>query len=256
MRILAFVHDRYGKRIVDNISSRAPSSWQVTSITAPRSLPPIVDEPLEFLPPELPQADLILHLAETARAAQLLPGLVLLTKAQVVIAPVDSEVWLPSGLRLQLKRELAEQGVEIHFPKPFCSLNEAGWLDETADAPPHPILQEFARYFGRPSLEIVLEEDGETIHELIVKRGAPCGSSHYAANRIAGLKMGEAVPQGGLICLHYPCLASMQPKSTDEGVETLMHTSGIIYNESLSRAIEAVLTEAEDETQGKGAAGS
>ena len=255
MRILAFVHDRYGKRIVDNISSRAPSSWQVTSITAPRSLPPIVDEPLEFLPPELPQADLILHLAETARAAQLLPGLVSLTKAQVVIAPVDSEVWLPSGLRLQLKRELAEQGVEIHFPKPFCSLNEAGWLDETPGVPPHPLLQEFVRYFGQPSLEIMLEEDGETIHELIVKRGAPCGSSHYAANRIAGLKMGEAVPQGGLICLHYPCLASMQPKSTDEGVETLMHTSGIIYNESLSRAIEAVLTEVDEENQGKGAAG-
>jgi len=255
MRILAFVHDRYGKRIVDNISSRAPSSWQVNSIAAPRSLPPIVDEPLEFLPSELPQADLILHLAETARAAQLLPGLVSLTKAQVVIAPVDSEAWLPSGLRLQLKRELAEQGVEIHFPKPFCSLNEAGWLHETADAPPHPLLQEFARYFGRPSLEIVLEEDGETIHELIVKRGSPCGSSHYAANRIAGLKMGEAVPQGGLICLHYPCLASMKPKSTDEGVETLMHTSGIIYNESLSRAIESVQTEAEDENQGEGAAG-
>ena len=252
MRILAFVHDHYGKRIVDNISRRAPSSWQITSITAPRSLPPIVDEPLEFLPPELPQADLILHLAETARAAQLLPGLVFLTKAQIVIAPVDSEAWLPSGLRLQLKRELAEQGVEIHFPKPFCSLTEAGWLDENAGVPPHPLLQEFARYFGQPNLEIVLEEDGETIHEIIVERGAPCGSSHYAANRIAGLKMGEAVPQGGLICLHYPCLASMQPKSTDEGVETLMHTSGIIYNESLSRAIEVVLTEAEDVTRDKG----
>jgi len=251
MKILAFVHDRYGKRIADNISNRAPSSWQVNSITAPRSLPPIVDEPLKFLPPELPQVDLILHLAETARAAQLLPGLVSLTKAQVVIAPVDSEAWLPSGLRLQLQREIAEQGVEIHFPKPFCSLNEAGWLDETANAPPHPILQEFTRYFGRPSLEVVLDEDGETIYEIIVKRGAPCGSSHYAANRIAGLKVGDAVPQGGLICLHYPCLASMQPKTTKEGVETLMHTSGIIYNESLSRAIKTVLTEAEDGNQGK-----
>ncbi len=255
MKILAFVHDHYGTRIVDNISSRAPSSWQVDSITAPRSLPPIVDEPLEFLSSELPQADLILHLAETARAAQLLPGLVFLTKAQVVIAPVDSEAWLPSGLRLQLKRELAEQGVEIHFPKPFCSLNEAMWLDETRDARPHPMLQEFALYFGRPQLEIVLGEDGETIYEIIVERGAPRGSSHYAANRIAGLKMGEAIPQGGLICLHYPCLASMQPKTTDQGVETLMHTSGIIFNESLSRAIEVVLTEAEDENQGKSAVG-
>ena len=170
MRILAFVHDRYGKRIVDNISSRAPSSWQVTSITAPRSLPPIVDEPLEFLPPKLPQADLILHLAETARAAQLLPGLVLLTKAQVVIAPVDSEVWLPSGLRLQLKRELAEQGVEIHFPKPFCSLNEAGWLDETADAPHiqycksshatlgDPAWRSCSKRMARPSMSLLSSE--------------------------------------------------------------------------------------------------
>jgi len=255
MRILAFVHDHYGKRIVENISNRAPSHWQVNSIAAPRALPPIVDEPLEFLPPELPQVDLVLHLAETARAAQLLPGLVFLTKAQVVIAPVDSEAWLPSGLRLQLQRELVDKGVEIHFPKPFCSLNEAGWLDETAEAPAHPILQEFARSFGRPSLEIVLEEDGETIQELIVERGAPCGSSQYAAKRIAGLRMNEAVPQGGLICLHYPCLASMQPKTTDEGVETLMHTSGIIYNESLSRAIETVLTRAEVGDLGKSEAG-
>ena len=125
-------------------------------------------------------------------------------------------------------------------------------LDETADSPPHSILQEFARHFGRPRLEIVLENDGETIHEIVVERGAPCGSSHYAANRIAGLKMSEVVPQGGLICLHYPCLASMQPKTTDEGVETLMHTSGIIYNASLSRAIEAVLTEAEDDGKNQG----
>ena len=255
MRILAFVHDHYGERIVENISCRAPSSWKVDSIIAPRSLPPIVDEPLEFLSPELPQADLVLHLAETAQAAQLLPGLVFLTKAKVVIAPVDSEAWLPSGLRLQLQRELAEQGVEIHFPKPFCSLNEAVRLDETQDVPPHPILQEFTRYFGRPSLEIVLEEDGETIQEIIVERGAPCGSSQYAAKRIAGLKLDEAVPQGGLICLHYPCLASMQPKTTDEGVETLMHTSGIIYNESLTRAIDALLTDIENDDQGTGAAG-
>jgi hypothetical protein len=34
-----------------------------------------------------------------------------------------------------------------------------------------------------------------------------------------------------------------------------MHTSGIIYNESLSRAIETALTEADDENQGKCAAG-
>ena len=247
MKILAFVHDRYGKRIVDNIEERAPSSWNIYSLAAPRSLPPIVDEPLEFLPAEIPQADLILHLAETTQAAQLLPGLVSLTKAQVVIAPIDSEAWLPSGLRLQLQRELGEQGVKIYFPQPFCSLDGATGSDGAPYTAPHPILEEFVRYVGRPSLEIVFDEDGETIRKIIVERGAPCGSSFYAAKRIAGLNVGEAVPQGGLICLHYPCLASMQPKTTEDGVETLMHTSGIIYNESLSQAIEAAQAKVKDE---------
>jgi hypothetical protein len=232
MRILAFIHDRYGRRIAENITARAPESWRVNQLAAPRVLPPIVDDPLEFLPSELPESDLILHLAETAQAAQLIPGLVKLTRAEIVIAPVDNEAWLPAGLRLQLKRECAEVGAEILFPQPFCSLD---LKDVTADSA-HPFLREFTRYFGRPSLRIELAEDQKTVNRLEVERGAPCGSSQYAADRITGMRLDELVPQGGLICLHYPCLASMQPKTTDQGVETLMHTSGIIYNQSLEQA--------------------
>jgi thymidylate synthase len=103
---------------------------------------------------------------------------------------------------------------------------------------PNPILMEFTRYFGRPRLQLTLSADQQTIREVIVERGAPCGSSQYAAKRIAGMKVNDIVPQGGLICLHYPCLASMQPKTTEQGVETLMHTSGIIYNQSLQDAID------------------
>jgi hypothetical protein len=48
------------------------------------------------------------------------------------------------------------------------------------------------------------------------------------ASRIAGMHIKEGVPQSGLICLHYPYLASMQPKTTGQGAETQMHTSGTI----------------------------
>lgn len=90
MRILALVHGIYGERIVRNIRARAPQGWEIESLQAPRALPIIVEELEEFLPPTLPQIDLILHLAETHQAAQLLPGVVRLTGARVVIAPVDN----------------------------------------------------------------------------------------------------------------------------------------------------------------------
>ncbi len=238
MRILAFMHDRYGMRIAENITARAPTDWVVDQLAAPRVLPPIIDDPLGFLPAKLPASDLILHLAETAQAAQLIPGLVTLSGAKVVIAPVDNEAWLPSGLRLQLRRELSALGAEIHFPQPFCSLETAASGASEPGGMPNPILMEFTRYFGRPRLQLTLSADQQTIREVIVERGAPCGSSQYAAKRIAGMKVNDIVPQGGLICLHYPCLASMQPKTTEQGVETLMHTSGIIYNQSLQDAID------------------
>jgi hypothetical protein len=240
MQILAFVHDRYGIRIAENIATLAPATWRIDQLSAPRILPPIVDDPLEYLPGELSPSDLILHLAETAQAAQLLPGLVALTGAGVVIAPVDNEAWLPSGLRLQLSREVSNLGAEIYFPQPFCSLDMAQYGEDELVRESNPILEEFTQHFGRPSLQLTLSDDQETIREVIVKRGAPCGSSQYAASRITGMKVSEVVPQGGLICLHYPCLASMQPKTTEHGVETLMHTSGIIYNQSLKDAIEQI----------------
>jgi hypothetical protein len=240
MKILAFVHDHYGHRIVDNMSAHAPVSWELRQLEASRSLPPIVDDPLEFLPAALAPVDLILSLAETPQAAQLLPGLVSLTGASLVIAPVDNEAWLPSGLRLQLQRELSTFDAEIHYPQPFCSLDEPSQLEVDRGSRPATILKQFTAYFGKPRLRILLEADHETISEVVVEREAPCGSSRYAAKRIAGMKLGEVVPRGGLICLHYPCLASMQPKTTDQGVETLMHTSGIIYNQALQRAIGAI----------------
>ncbi len=94
----------------------------------------------------------------------------------------------------------------------------------------------FARLFGRPRLRVIMGRD-KTIAEVIVERGAACGSSQYAAERLRGTPASEAVPKGGLICLHYPCLASMQPTKPKDGVENLMHLSGVIFNEELERAL-------------------
>jgi len=242
MNILILYQGIYGQRIAENLKLRAPDNWQVKMLELPKTLPEIVDEIEEFLPANLPLADLVLHLVETSPAAQLLPGVVKLSGARVVIAPIDNDAWIPPGLRRQLRKELAGVGAAILFPSPFCSLSEELAKDEKELRPEQNILlMAFASRFGRPRLRITL--DDKRIAEVFVDRGAPCGSSQYAAERLRGIKIDDAVPQGGLICLHYPCLASMQPTMPKEGVETLMHLSGFIFNEELSNSLNRVDSE-------------
>lgn len=98
------------------------------------------------------------------------------------------------------------------------------------------ILEEFISYFGRPVLFVIIDID-EKIAEVIIERGAACGFSHYTAERLRGMLAQDSVPKGGLICLHYPYLALMKPTRPKDGVENLMHLSGVIFNEELEKAL-------------------
>jgi hypothetical protein len=237
MKILILLHGNYGNRIAENLAIWSPQDWHINLLELPKALPVIVDEPATFLPAQIPAADLVLHLAETSRTAQLLPEVVRMSGAQAAIAPIDNNVWIPPGLRHQLRRELSVMGVGVVFPEPFCELTEDLVASQLYEQPgQHPILLEFVRHFGRPRLRVILDSD-ESIAEVIVERGSACGSSQYAAGRLRGIPAVEAVPKGGLICLHYPCLASMQPTRPKDGVENLMHLSGVIFNEELEKAI-------------------
>jgi len=237
MNVLVLLHGLYGQRITDNLNARGPAVWRVDKLALSRTLPAIVDEPEEFLPPGLPQADLILHLAETPQAAQLLGEVVRQTGAKAVIAPIDFPT-LAEGFRRQLRAELARLGTAIVFPEPFCSLDETQIETEgDPSLPGYEILLAFVRRFGRPRLVVELSADRNRIQRVLVERGAPCGSSHYAAGRLAGMAVSETLPQAGLLCHHYPCLASMQPRMGEGGVETLMTLSGHVLNEALAQAL-------------------
>ena len=238
MDILVLYQGTYGQRIAENVKLRAPDDWRIKTFILPDALPIIVDEPEEFLPDDFPKADLLLFLAETSQAAQLMPGTVRLSEACAVIAPIDNNAWIPTGLRNQLNRELNALSVVAVFPEPFCTLTEE-LIQKQVNLEPKQIeiLTNFLKKFGRPRLAVTLNTD-ETIKEVTIERGAACGSSQYAAERLRGIHMAEAVPKGGLICLHYPCLASMKPIRPKDGVENLMHLSGIIFNEELEKALQ------------------
>lgn len=239
MNILVLFQGGYDERIVKHLRGQAPQGWTIEVITAPRVVPPIVDEPEEFLPLDIPQCNLLLALVESPGAAQLIPAVVKFSQAKAVIAPIDNSAWLPAGLKNQLRQELAGSGVVAVFPKTFCTLteNSAGFR-RSAEAYDSESIASFARSFGKPKLKIKVDPQTGIIGEVTVERGAPCGSTHFVANKLVGMPVDKAVPQAGLVAHHYPCLASMQQEQLDDRLfDTLMHISGYVMNEAVEQEI-------------------
>jgi len=234
MRILAVISGDYGARHVDNIRARGPKEWIIESWDAPTILPLIIDYPEDYLPEKMPEADLILALAEHKGVAELLPEIATLTGAKSVIAPIDNEAWLPRGLARQLRGWLERQNVACVTPKPFCSLTETRYDVTRREkiAYQDPLIAEFARYFGRPSFDIQVDLETGLITAATAQRDAACGCAAFAAERLVGVSADDAEQEGGMFHHHYPCLASMGIDI--DFSDTLMHVSGNIMRDEIA----------------------
>ncbi|HID87034.1 MAG TPA: hypothetical protein EYP55_06590 [Anaerolineae bacterium] len=240
MHILTIVQGEYGQRMVENIRRHGPAEWTLETWTAPRFLPPMMDDPDEFLPEELPAADLVISFGEHPGVAQLLPEIARLTGARALIAPVDNEAWLPRGLANQLKGWLEEMGVAAAFPKPLCSLTEESYnLRHHRQGYENPLIAEFARHFGMPRFRIEVDEATRTITSVEVERDTVCGCAHFVAQGLVGVPVEEAEEKAGLLHHHYPCMAAMG--MDDDYHDTLMHVSGHITRERVKEQIKPFL---------------
>jgi hypothetical protein len=177
MRLIVFTQGAYGERILENLKRRAPQDWVIEDSVIPGNLPAMIEEPEGFVEVlELGGTwDLVLYVGESPSAFTLLPSILEKLEVGAVIAPV---------------------GVEIVFPRTFCILTSMG-------VPP---IDEFAEIFGAPSI-VVEVVDGE-IRCVDVLIGAPCGSTHYMAEKLPGTKVGDVKPRAGTLVQIYPCLAS------------------------------------------------
>lgn len=239
MRILAVISGDYGTRHVDNIRKRGPQGWIVESWDAPTALPLIIDYPEDYLPESLPETDLILALAEHKGVAELLPEIAQMTGAQAVIAPIDSEAWLPRGLARQLRGWLERVGVACVTPKPFCSLTESHYDLTRRESVPYqePLISEFARHFGRPKFDIQIDPETRLITSAVASRDAACGCATYVAEGLVGISANEAEQEGGMLHHHYPCLASMGIDV--DFSDTLMHVSGNIMRDEIAEQVKS-----------------
>ena len=164
MRILALCQGPYGERIVKHIKKSGPQDWTIEVFSPPGPLPIVIDDPEEFLPPEILQADLLLALSESPRTSQLVPAIVRLSGVKSVIMPVDNSSWLPLGLQNQIEAEIINMGVTAVFPKPFCTLTErtAGFGDDIESHEDQHVAS-FATHFGKPKLKLKTDVQGEKI---------------------------------------------------------------------------------------------
>jgi len=238
LRILAVISAEYGQRHVDNIAAHGPDGWSIGVWRAPSVLPPIVDYPEEFVPDSLEAADLILAFGEHRGVSELIPEVARVTGARAVIAPVDREEWLPRGLARQLRGWLSDMGVPSVTPKPFCSLTETEYnVRRHRQAYDDPTIAAFARWFGRPKLDVAVDPGSRRITSATVVRDACCGCARYVAEKLAGVSADDAELQAGLAHHHYPCLAGMV-KDADFN-DTLMHVSGNILKDEVGEGVRA-----------------
>lgn len=219
MKILALADDEYSRRIVNSIEKNSPDSWDISTLSLDIDLPEIVDNPEEFLPTEIPNADLILFLIQDSRKIELLHLLAKRSGAKAAIVAVDG-LWLQPGLRRQIEKELS---IPSTFPRTFCTLVEQG----------NPLIDEFATHFGLPEFEIEVENG--IIKKATVTRDAPCGCAHFVAKNLPGTKVGEAAVKAGMLHHNYPCMASMEfDKVTGD---TLLHLSAHNTANAIERAL-------------------
>ena len=225
MRLIVFTQGAYGERILENLRRRAPQDWVIDDSVIPGDLPAMIEEP-EGIVEGMGLGgswDLVLFMGESPSTFTLLPSILEKLKVGAVIAPVDDYDWLPLGLERQIGSEIEEIGVDIVFPRTFCTLTPVGV----------PSIDVFAELFGAPGLKVEVI-DGK-VSGVDVMRGAPCGSTHYMAEKLPDTKVGDALPRAGTLVQIYPCLAS---RKVDRFFgDSPIHVAGKIAEKALEKAL-------------------
>lgn len=237
MRILSIINSDYGVRHLSNITQYAPPHWVLSQWRAAVFFPMVIDYPEDFIPSDLPQADLILSFAEHKAVAELLPDIAKMTGAKAVIAAIDNENSLPRGLARQLRGWLEKMDIACATPKPLCSLTETDyWVTRRQRLQYNsPYISEFARFFGMPEFSITIDPQTRKIISVDVKRDAVCGCARFVAQKLVGVSADDAEYEAGLAHHHYPCLASMG--NDVDYSDTLMHVSGNIMKDQVGEQV-------------------
>jgi hypothetical protein len=204
----------------------------------PADLPAFIDNPEEYMPKKLPNADLCLSSGLHKDLLLELPQHIKKAGMKGLIVPIEDWNEVPSGVKRQLEEKCGELGLESAFPKPFCTLEPGE---------DKPTISRFVAgtKVGRPLLEISTTRIGkdEVIECAVVRRSAPCGSTWYIARKLAGVSTKKEALYDAIAKAHhsYPCTATMN--ADPEKKEPILHIGGYTIREEVEKALNKAQTQ-------------
>ncbi len=231
----------FNSAYADRLAARLKNSV-VYLIKQPRVLPQYLDDPAEFLPAKLPPHDVIIAVNIHEEILLELPALAAAAGGKAIIVPREDPNWTTPWLRGELAKKCDALGLEVVFPKPFCSL---------ADDPSHPAINEVLNdlKIGRPAIRFHVT-DG-IVSRVEVIRSAPCGDTYYVAEKLKGKAYDETLEYWALkFWASYPCLGAMVFDPDYQNL--LQHGAGHIFLEAVEDA-RSNSSPLEGEDQGEGA---
>ena len=165
MKILVLQEGGRGESKVAGIRRHGGGRFEITLITVDEPLPPVVDDASGYLPERI-DADLVLDFLKHPDLSHDLA--LLCRKHGVPIVASGKKTTVPG----------------THTPPVCCALAR------------HQELGAYSRCFGMPEFEVTVEAG--KIKKVHVRRGAPCGATWEAAERITGYAVAEAPVRIGL----------------------------------------------------------
>lgn len=201
-------------------------SFVVQLIEQPRVLPQYLDDPAEYLPDTLAPHDIVIAINVHEEILLELPRLVSAAGGKAIIVPREDPNWTTPWLRGELAKRAAALGLEIAFPKPFCSL---------AETPEHPAINKAMRdmRIGRPVIHFHVK-DG-VIRRVEVERSAPCGDTYYVAEKLKGKPYDDTLEHWAFkFWGSYPCLGAMV--FDEDFKDLLQHAAGHILLDAIKEA--------------------
>lgn len=192
----------------------------------PSNLPEYIEEPMKYMPPSLPENNVLLAINLHPDIISELPNLAKDSGTRLIIAPIEEPNWLSTGLRNQIKDKCEKLGIVFTAPKPFCSLKKGE----------DPLIDHFIEHFkiGFPILKIGVKNDNIITVQVLCSQ--PCGCTYYVAQKLKNTPADDKLDEVISNAHHaYPCTGSMERDA--ELKDTILHKAGYIIREAVHDAL-------------------
>ena len=176
-RTYILYHGSFGELVTDYLA-RSGFADRIVGFYDLKVTSVSLDEPEKDMPEDIPlcECDQLLVLGIHPKAGDLVPIIAERTGAKAVLWPIEDPNLIPEG-KYSIETELKKRGIHVEFPEPLCSL----------DGSDNELVNSFAKFFGKPKVELRVNAKNKVIEAVKVIRDTPCGSASKIAAKLVGM---------------------------------------------------------------------